>query len=197
MPPGDGKAHFRYILPGRVFSELLQPNEDGTLTLWVKQKGIKSCGVSPAICVTPKSVWKFTLKWQSPCLCTQSHHQLSLIQNHKGKNISFDPLYYYGGHSYHSSASLELHEVRVFFVFQRKHGPQVAEEQLLLWVLTNHIQQLFVHLGLVLFALIRHGVDLQKQDYSLTREHLQKNNNQSWLEHLSFSQEPKSNLMSH
>lgn len=85
--------------------------------------------------------------------------------NHKAQiNASFDPLYYYGGHKNHSSASsLKLHEVRILSVFQGKHGPQIAEEQLLLRMLANHIQQLFVHLCLILFALIRHSVHLQTE----------------------------------
>ena len=62
-----------------------------------------------------------------------------------------------------SASSLKLHEVRILSVFQGKHGPQIAEEQLLLRVLANHIQQLFVHLCLILFALIGHSIHLQTE----------------------------------
>ena len=79
-------------------------------------------------------------------------------------NASFDPLYYYGGHKRHwSASSLKLHEVRILSVFQGKHGPQIAEEQLFFRVLANHIQQLFVHLCLILFALIGHSIHLQTE----------------------------------
>ena len=108
-----------------------------------------------------KVLWRkmWRLKILEICLWQSFTHQ-SKAQI----NASFDPLYYYGGHKRHwSASSLKLHEVRILSVFQGKHGPQIAEEQLFFRVLANHIQQLFVHLCLILFALIGHSIHLQTE----------------------------------
>ena len=53
----------------------------------------------------------------------------------------------------------------VLFVCEGEHGAQVAEHEFLLGVCPHGLQDLLVHLHLVLLALVGHGVLLQMEQF--------------------------------